>query len=160
MLNHQQDLAKVLETELRFLDNGGYRNPDMWRPQFIFLDSPTCMHPAGSGRPEACTDCPLIGFVPRARRSAPVPCHHIPLTREGFTVDSLSRWGTQEELENALRDWLLEKLEAITGIDRSEHEQNALRGWLLEKLEAITGSDRSEHEQSPEIEAVCNRMAG
>ena len=72
MLDNEQDLVKVLETELRFLDNGGYRNPDMWRPQFIFLDSETCVHPAGSGRPEACADCPLIGFVPRARRSAPV----------------------------------------------------------------------------------------
>ena len=82
MYANRYDLVKVLETELRFLDNGGYRNPDMWRPQFVFLDSPTCVHPAGSGRPEACSDCPLIGFVPKARRDAPVPCHHIPLTRE------------------------------------------------------------------------------
>jgi|SRR5215469_2465147 len=136
MLNNKHDLVKVLETELRFLDKGGYRNPDMWRPQFIFLDSPTCVHPAGSGRPKACADCPLIGFVPKARRSAPVPCHHIPLTKEGFTVDSLSRWGTQEELENALRR------------------------WLTEKLEAVKGSDNSESETSPEMEAFCNRMAG
>ena len=92
MLDNEQDLVKVLETELRFLDNGGYRNPDMWRPQFIFLDSATCVHPAGSGRPEACADCPLIGFVPRARRSAPVPCHHIPLTKEGFNAVTHGYW--------------------------------------------------------------------
>jgi hypothetical protein len=115
MHSNSQNLAKILETELRFLDKGGYRNPDMWRPQFVFLDSPTCVHPAGSGRPDACRDCPLIGFVPKARRTAPVPCHHIPLTKEGFTVDSLSRWGTHEEMENALRGWLTEKIEALNG---------------------------------------------
>jgi len=136
MLDNEQDLVKVLETELRFLDNGGYRNPDMWRPQFIFLDSATCVHPACSGRPEACADCPLIGFVPRARRSAPVPCHHIPLTKEGFTVDSLTRWGTQEELENALR------------------------GWLTEKIEALRGCDYGSCDVNSEMKAFCNRMAG
>jgi hypothetical protein len=136
MLSNNQDLAKVLETELCFLENRGYRNPDIWRPQFIFLDSPTCVHPAGSGRPDACTDCPLIGFVPEARRSAPVPCHHIPLTKQGFTVDSLSRWGTHEELENALR------------------------GWLTQKLEALHGEDSGNSEISSEMEAFCNHMAG
>lgn len=136
MLNNKHDLVKVLETELRFLNNGGYRNPDMWRPQFIFLDSPTCVHPAGSGRPEACGDCPLIGFVPKARRTVPVPCHHIPLTKEGFTVDSLTRWGTQEELEEALR------------------------AWLKEKIEALKGNDERDWQTSPEMEAFCHRMAG
>lgn len=136
MFSDSQNLARVLETELRFLDNGGYRNPEMWRPQFIFLDSPTCVHPAGSGRPDACRDCPLIGFVPKARRSASVPCHHIPLTKEGFTVDSLLRWGTQDELENALR------------------------GWLVEKIAALNGSDEFDGGSREEIEAFCTRMAG
>ena len=136
MYGGKRDLVSVLETELRFLDSGGYRNPDMWRKQFIFLDSPTCIHPAGSGRPDACHDCPIIGFVPQARRSAPVPCHHIPLTEQGFTVDSLSRWGTQEELENALRD------------------------WLTKKIAALKGSDEAEKEIPEEIESLCNHMAG
>src|SRR5579872_6355571 len=135
MFEGKRDLINVLETELRFLDNGGYRDPEMWRPQFIFLDSPSCIHPPGSGRPDACRECPLIGFVPKARRSAAVPCHHIPLTKEGFTVDSLSRWGTQEELENALRR------------------------WLVEKIAALTGGDESENDTSQEMEAFCNHMA-
>ena len=136
MFGGKRDLVSVLETELRFLDNGGYRDPEMWRPQFIFLDSPSCIHPAGSGRPDACRECPLVGFVPKARRSAAVPCHHIPLTKEGFTVDSLSRWGTQEELENALR------------------------GWLVEKIAALKGSDGPENAMSEEMEAFCSHMAG
>jgi len=139
MYSNSKNLVKVLETELRFLDNGGYRNPEMWRPQFVFLDSPTCVHPAGSGRPEACSNCPLIGFVPKARRTAPVPCHHIPLTREGFTVDSLSRWGKHEEMENALRSWHRDKIEVLMG---------------TEELYADTpGKDE-------EIEAFCTDMAG
>ncbi len=134
MYGKTYDLVKILETELRFLDNGGYRNPDMWRPQFVFLDSPTCAHPAGSGRPEACSDCPLIGFVPKARRDAPVPCHHIPLTKEGFTVDSLYRWGTQEELENALRGWVVDKIEALTG----DSEQKAESSHVDERTQAFS----------------------
>jgi hypothetical protein len=136
MFGGKRDLIEVLETELRFLDNGGYRDPEMWRPQFIFLDSPTCMHPAGSGRPDSCHDCPIIGFVPKARRSAPVPCHHIPLTKEGFTVDSLSRWGTYEEL------------------------QSALRAWLTEKITALKGHDEPANETCEEMQAFCNHMAG
>ena len=136
MFGGKRELVDVLENELRFLDNGGYRNPDMWRKQYIFLDSPTCVHPAGSGRPQGCADCPLIGFVPHARRSAPVPCHQIPLTKEGFTVDSISRWGTPEELENALR------------------------GWLVEKIAALRDGGGSQIETSSEMEAFCNHMAG
>jgi hypothetical protein len=100
------DLLQVLEAELKFLDSGGYRNPDCWRPQFIFLDSPTCVNPAGSGGPESCKNCLLMPFVPLAMRRTPVPCHHIPLTTDGLTVDNLQRWGTQQELEDALRSWL------------------------------------------------------
>lgn len=136
MYNDSEKLVKVLKTELRFLDSGGYRNPEMWRPQFVFLDSPTCVHPAGSGRPDSCRDCPLIGFVPSARRSAPVPCHHIPLTKEGFTVDSLLRWGTLEELEGALR------------------------GWLVEKIAALKGLDEGKSENAEEVEEFCTRLAG
>src|SRR5690242_12658329 len=100
------DLLHQLETELQFLESGGYRNPDCWRPQFVFLDSPSCVNPAGSGRPEVCKHCLLMPFVPVALRHAPVPCHHILLTKDGLTVDSLHRWSTQEELEDALRSWL------------------------------------------------------
>lgn len=138
MYSDRQNLVKVLETELRFLESRGYRNPEMWRPQFIFLDSPTCVHPAGSGRPGACSDCPLIEFVPEKRRSAQVPCHHIPLTDEGFTIDSLMRWGTQEELEDALRVWLKKKIKAMKEPqseslqDAAQHDAEVFCGHLAE----------------------------
>jgi hypothetical protein len=34
------------------------------------------------------------------------PCHHILLTPRGETVNSFCQWGTEEELETALRAWL------------------------------------------------------
>jgi hypothetical protein len=52
-------------------------------------------------------------FVPAARRTASVPCHHIPLTKEGFTIDSLQRWGTPEELADALRSWLMKNISEL-----------------------------------------------
>lgn len=106
MWNSVSDLLHLLEAELQFLDRGGYRDPECWRPQFIFLDSPTCVNPSGSGRPDGCKNCLLMPFVPVAMRQASVPCHHIPLTKDGLTVDGLQRWGTQEELEDAVRSWL------------------------------------------------------
>jgi hypothetical protein len=136
MCSDSQRILKALENELYFLNNGGYRDADRWREQLIFLDSPICVNPGATGRPEACTDCPLLGFVPKARRTALVPCHHIPLTNEGFTVDSLSTWGTHEELESALRS------------------------WLTEKIEALSGNDECSPRIPEEIEGFCTRMAG
>ena len=46
-------------------------------------------------------------FVPQDRRETRSPCRHIPLTSRGETVNSFYGWGTEEELETALRAWLL-----------------------------------------------------
>jgi hypothetical protein len=35
------------------------------------------------------------------------PCRYIPLTSRGETVNPFYEWGTEEELETALRAWLL-----------------------------------------------------
>lgn len=113
MWNSVSDLLHLLEAELQFLDRGGYRDPDCWRPQFIFLDWPTCVNPSGSGRPDGCKHCLLMPFVPPAMRQASVPCHHIPLTRDGLTVDALQRWETQEELEDTVRSWLTRNIRLL-----------------------------------------------
>ena len=41
------------------------------------------------------------------------PCRHIPLTPRGETVNSFYEWGTEDELENALREWLLETIKEL-----------------------------------------------
>lgn len=48
----------------------------------------------------------LIDFVPPEDRREPVPCHHIPLTAVGETVDAIEWTGNQEELEAKVKSWL------------------------------------------------------
>jgi len=42
-----------------------------------------------------------------------VPCRFIPLNDKGQTIDSLYRTGTQEEIEEALRNWLRREISRI-----------------------------------------------
>src|SRR5581483_9934000 len=141
------DLLHLLETELQFLDRGGYRDSDMWRPQFIFLDSPSCANPAGAGRPDACKNCLLMPFVPVALRHASVPCYQMPLTTDGLTADSLQRWGTQQELEDALRSWLTRNIEHLKRalVVRNEGKLSKT-GWQATSIEGTDFSaGRQDH---------------
>lgn len=108
-MQDRQKLAQILKSELTFLEQGGYRRGPRypWRPNFIFEDSPTCInfHRDGAER-QPCAACPLINFVPEERRNARFPCRHIDLTEKGDTVHSFYEYGTEEELETALGDWL------------------------------------------------------
>lgn len=110
-----QELVKLLKAELAFLEEGGYRgsarNP--WRPNFVFEDSPTCINSRDEGRPKPCTQCALIAFVPKNHQQTKYPCRHIPLTALGETVSSFYECGTQEELEAALRNWLLQNIQEL-----------------------------------------------
>jgi hypothetical protein len=45
-------------------------------------------------------------FVPAEWRDEQVPCRFVQLTPEGVTVDSLYRYGTPAETEEALGRWL------------------------------------------------------
>lgn len=103
-----RDVLEVLKFELAFVEHGGYgrsvRTP--WRPTSIFLDSPSCLNFSDPERTHPCDECLLMNFVPAERRTANVPCHHIPLTPAGDTVDSAQNWSDQQELEEAVKSWL------------------------------------------------------
>lgn len=112
-----RDILEVLKFELDFIEKGGYgrsvRTP--WRPTSIFRDSPSCLNFSDPEQTHPCDECFLMSFVPPDRRDAKVPCHHIPLTSAGDTVDSAERWADQEELEAAVKYWLrnmIRKIEA------------------------------------------------
>jgi hypothetical protein len=107
-----ENVLQVLKHELQFLENGGYRLPIAFRLPLIFEDSPTCPKDRSSACPDV--DCVLLGFIPKECRYEAFPCRHIPLNEIGETVDSLYRTGTNEEIEEALRSWLLK---AIQGLD-------------------------------------------
>ena len=105
---HSPKLPEVLKAELAFLKQGGYRARPRhpWRPSFVFQDSPTCLNFQNIEAPRPCAECHLIDLVPEDRREARFPCRHIPLTPRGETVNSFYEWGTEEELETALKAWL------------------------------------------------------
>jgi hypothetical protein len=119
-----REVANLLKAELAFLENGGYResprNP--WRPNFVFEDSPTCINFKKQGTSRPCSECALIDFVPKAHRQGKFPCRHIPLTPLGETVSSFYEYGTQEELESALRNWLQENIRTLEEENKSRSQ--------------------------------------
>ena len=122
-MQDKQKLAQILKSELTFLEQGGYRRGPRypWRPNFIFEDSPTCINFQHTER-QPCGICPLIDLVPLERRDARFPCRHIDLTERGDTVNSFYEYGTEEELERAVGDWLREKIQELEAEDIANTE--------------------------------------
>ena len=110
-----RNILETLKFELDFLEKGGYgrsvRTP--WKPTSIFQDSPTCLNFNDPQRTHPCNECLLIAFVPPENRAEPVPCHHIPLTKSGDTVESAQRWANQKELEEAVKSWLRDTIKRL-----------------------------------------------
>jgi len=109
MAHDERDPLEMLKFELNYLEKGGYgRSPrEPWRAHFVFEDSPTCINYDQKDHPSPCRECFLMEFVPPEDRKQAVPCRHIPLTEKGETLDSLYRWSDQNEIENAMKRWLL-----------------------------------------------------
>ncbi|MGD0907753.1 MAG: hypothetical protein ABSA96_09240 [Candidatus Acidiferrales bacterium] len=117
MPKDDRNTLELLKAELNFVKKGGYgRSPrEPWRAQLIFEDSPSCMNYDSKENKAPCAECALMQFVPADKQSEKVPCRHIPLTPNGETINELYRGGTQQELEDALADWLrgeIAKIEA------------------------------------------------
>ena len=55
-------------------------------------------------RPHACHECLLYDFVPEQYRTDDVPCHHIPLNKQGDTVAQPQQ--SEEELRENVKHWL------------------------------------------------------
>jgi hypothetical protein len=124
MASDNRDVLDVLKAELEFLEKGGYAGSPTtpWRPKLIFQDSPTCPNYAGKDEPVCCKECLLMRFVPADSRNEKVPCRHITLNIEGYTIDTFYRLGTQEKLEEAMSAWLHKT------IYRLERERNLVKG--------------------------------
>lgn len=122
----ERDILEVLKFELDFLRKGGYgRSPrEPWRAQLIFEDSPTCMNFESPESKKPCEECVLTQFVPSKSRGETVPCRFIPLTPDGQTLNDLYRGGTQQEIEDALGDWLRRTIARI----EAERAQSKAKG--------------------------------
>jgi len=109
-----RDLLKRLKAELAFLESGGYQHSSRspWRAPYVFEESPSCPNFSERARPHTCEECWLIQYVPPDLRDEQVPCRFIPLGAN-TTVDSLYRYGTLEETEEALRKWLHERIREL-----------------------------------------------
>jgi hypothetical protein len=138
MQKDERDLLDVLKFELEFVEKGGYgRSPrEPWRPQFIFEDSPTCMNYDCKENPGPCSDCVLMHWIPDERREDKAACRHIPLGRSGETLDSLYRYGDQQEIEGAVSTWLratISQLEAQRKSGRQNRSEHSLPSGTLVK---------------------------
>lgn len=104
MSEDTRDILEVLRYELKFLENGGYRaqkNPLV--PVSHFQDSLSCINYGLPRRPNPCNKCVLWDFVPQQYKQEDIPCHFIPLTPTGLTIETRQ---TEEELESNLKRWL------------------------------------------------------
>jgi len=108
----------TLKKELEFLESGGYRDPDLWRQSFIFEDSHACTNPNHPQGGQCSRECPFLTFVPVGRRDTPIPCRFIPLNDDGYTLDSMYRWNSSEEIEATVRQWLKKKIAQFESVDR------------------------------------------
>lgn len=115
MIKDKRDILEVLQSELNFIEQRGYRRSVRvpWRPKSAFQDSRTCLNYAYLDKPHPCSECQLIDFVPGDMRSERVPCHFIPLDQSGETIEDLELENNQHQLERALITWLRARIKEI-----------------------------------------------
>jgi hypothetical protein len=115
MSKDERDLIELLQTELDFIEKGGYgrsvKTP--WKMTEAFRDSLTCVNYALPQKAHPCSECHLIDFVPRDKRTEELPCHAIPLNDAGDTVESLEAENNQAKLEQVLKEWMRKKIEEL-----------------------------------------------
>jgi len=126
MARDERDLLELLKTELDFIEKGGYgrsvRTP--WKETSPFRDSLTCVNYALPEKAHPCSECHLIDYVPDAKRAELVPCHFIPLTESGETVEDLDMERNQAKMEEALKDWMRRKIAELEAANRGKSRTN------------------------------------
>lgn len=115
MPDDDRDVVEVLKAELDFIEKGGYgrsvRTP--WLPTSTFVDSLSCLNFGDPERTRPCEECILMQFVPPEQRKSNIPCHHIPIGPSGETVHTLERMETQEDMEEAIKQWLRDTIKHL-----------------------------------------------
>ncbi len=115
MAKDDRDILSILKFELDFLESGGYgrsvRTP--WKETSLFQDSLSCINFGDPERSRPCDECLLMAFVPTDHRSADIPCHHIPITERGESIEVIEQGMSREEVEEALKSWLRRTIHQI-----------------------------------------------
>ena len=120
MSKDKRDILQVLQSELDFIEHGGYsrsvRIP--WRAKSAFQDSRTCLNYAYLEKVHPCSECQLIDYVPGDKQAEQVPCHFIPLAESGTTIDDLESETSRHQLERVLKSWLQAQITVIKATRR------------------------------------------
>ncbi len=115
MTKDDRDILGILKDELEFIEKGGYgrsvRTP--WKPTSALQDSLTCINFGDPSRAHPCSDCRLMEFVAPEHRAENIPCHFIPLTESGETIEDLELKENQSQLEESLKQWLRKKISEL-----------------------------------------------
>jgi len=120
-MQDRRNLLTLLKAELAFVEGGGYSNGPRfpWRPSFIFEDSPTCLNYQTKGELRPCSECRLMKFVPEESKKLAFPCRHIPLKPTGESVAHYYECGTETEMEEALKSWLIARITELENLEKS-----------------------------------------
>lgn len=112
------DVLEILKAELDAIEKGGLKGSARtpWLPESTFQGSPVCINSGDPARNHPCDECLLMELVPTARRAEKVPCHHIPVTHDGKTLEDLARSKTQEEIAIEIKDWLRRMITTLEGV--------------------------------------------
>ncbi|MFZ3375466.1 MAG: hypothetical protein WA183_07925, partial [Chthoniobacterales bacterium] len=81
--------------------------------------------------PGPCSDCVLMQLVPPEHRSEKIPCRHIPFNTSAEDLDSLYRYGNQQETEETVGAWLratIQRLEEERASARPAHSKQQPSG--------------------------------
>jgi hypothetical protein len=115
MARDDRDILEILKFELSFLENGGYgrsvRTP--WKETSLFQDSLTCINFGDPARTRPCDECLLMDFVPKHLQSTEVPCHQIPVSEDGETLEVIESRKGRMEAEEALKSWLRQAIHTL-----------------------------------------------
>ena len=115
MAKDGRDILEVLQAELDFIENDGYKLSDRtpWLSKSIFQDSMTCLNYGYPYRAHPCSECHLLDFVATEDFTTMVPCHYIPLTRTGETIEDLESKGDEARALNLVKTWLRSQIDQI-----------------------------------------------
>lgn len=116
MPNDLREIIEQLKLQKSILEDGGYgrsvRTP--WKEESLFRDSVTCLNVGEQVKKHPCSECLLWEWVPEEHKDQDIPCHFIPLNKEGQSIAELEEAGKRDEAEQALLVWLnttIQKLE-------------------------------------------------
>ena len=105
-------LHTLLQAELDLMEHDGQpENAPAWTPRLIFQDSSRCIR--YDAHRSTCDSCPLMPFVPPTHKERASPCRYIPLTRDGRTLNDLYKCASEEDLREAVRHWLTQRLQEL-----------------------------------------------